>query len=317
MTKPNLPNPNHSNAEIRKHYFLDQYVIIAPRRNLRPEAFDHAGEPHKIPNDRCPFCGPGETALWQWPKGRNWQVKVIKNAYPALTTSNPQAFGVQEVVINTPRHDQEFSELDVPEIETIFDAYLHRLTSLKQLNGIRYVLVFKNDGPMAGASVAHAHCQIFALPLIPPAIEREADALNHHWDQYQTCAYCDLIGWETKAKVRIIAEDKHLVAIAPYSSSYTFEVWLLPRRHIGQFQDFTNSELRSLALVLKKITARLDTHTMSFNYFLQESLSNQNHHFVLKIEPRTTKWAGAELGTGVIINPVAPEYAALWYQGKV
>lgn len=317
MTNPSSKTPSQPNAEIRKHYYLDQYVIIAPRRNLRPEAFGHPGEPHKIPNDTCPFCHIKDTTVWQTPKGKNWQVKVIKNAYPALTINNPKAFGVQEVVINTPRHDLEFSELNIKDIETVFQAYRNRLTELKSVDGIRYVLVFKNDGPMAGASVAHAHCQIFGLPLIPPQIEHEADALNHYWDQYKTCAVCDLVAWETRQKVRVIAEDKHITAVAPYGSSYAFEAWLIPRRHVNKFTDFTTSELSSLAVIIKNITSRLDNHSISFNYFLQESLANQDHHFILKVEPRTTKWAGAELGTGIIINPVTPEFAALWYRGKL
>lgn len=317
MTSHNPTNQSHSNAEIRKHYYLNQYVIIAPRRNLRPEAFGHPGEPHKVPNDTCPFCHVKDTVVWQTPRGKNWQVKVIKNAYPALTIDNPKAYGLQEVVINTPRHDLEFSELDTNDIKTVFQAYRERLTTLKQISGIRYVLVFKNDGPMAGASVAHAHCQIFGLPLIPPQIEHEADAMNHYWDEHQTCPICDLIAWEARQKVRVIAEDKHIIAVAPYGSSYAFEAWLIPRRHIGNFTDFSLSELSSLAVIIKNITSRLDMHSISFNYFLQESLPNQNHHFVLKVEPRTTKWAGAELGSGVIINPVTPEYATLWYRGKL
>ena len=107
------------------------------------------------------------------------------------------------------------------------------------------------------------------------------------------------------------------MALSPYAAEYTYEAWLVPRRHESEFANLTGSELHSLAVILKKITSTLDSKVISFNYFLQESLPNQNHHFVLKVEPRTTKWAGAELGTGVIINPVTPEYAALWYQGKV
>lgn len=304
-----------ADAEFRKHYFLDSYVIIAPKRNLRPDSFSHPSEPHKLPSPSCPFCHNQEPSTWQLPRGKDWRVKVILNAFPALTANNPRAFGVQEVILNTPDHDQEFSDLPLQHIEEIFEAYRHRLIDLKRRDGIRYVLIFKNDGPMAGASVAHAHCQIFGLPLVPPKIALESDALNHYWDKRQSCAYCDVIAWETKQKTRIIHEDKHFIALSPYAAAYAFETWLLPRRHEPQFANLNGSELRSLAVILKKIAAKLDSHSISFNYFLQESLANQDHHFVLKIEPRTTKWAGAELGTGVIINPVTPEYATLWYRG--
>ena len=304
-------------AELRKHYFLDSYVIIAPDRNLRPNLFAKGAEPHKVPSDHCPFDHNSEPSLWQTPRGHDWRVKVVRNAFPALTPDNPRAFGVQEVIINTPDHDIEFSDLSVAQITEIFTAYRQRITELSKLEGIRYVLAFKNDGPVAGASIAHAHCQVFALPIVPPKIARESDALNHYWDNKNTCAYCDVIEWEASQKVRVIAQDKNFIALAPYASSHALEAWLIPGRHINKFAQLHATELESLAMMLKKITARLDASSISFNYLLQESLDNQDHHFVLKVEPRTTKHAGAELGTGVEINPVPPEYATLWYQGKI
>lgn len=310
------PKGQQSNSEIRRHYFLAEYVVIAPSRSLRPNDFSHS-EPHKVKDSSCHLCANKEPSLWQIPKGSDWRVKVVRNAFPALSESNPKAYGVQELVINTPDHELEFSELPVSQIEEVFAAYRNRYSYLRDLDGIRYVLIFKNDGPLAGASLSHAHCQIYALPLIPPKIEQESDALNHYWDERNSCAYCDIIKWEEDHKVRVIYEDKHFVAISPYASRHAFEAWLLPRRHEPSFTSLTPSELNSLAVILKKITSKLDSDEISFNYFLQESLTNQNHHFVLKLEPRTTKWAGAELGTGVIINPITPEHATLWYQGKI
>jgi UDPglucose--hexose-1-phosphate uridylyltransferase len=306
-----------SESELRKHYFLESYVIIAPGRKLRPDSFAKNPRLHTTPPGDCPFDKLPGRGVWQTPRTGPWSVKVIPNKYPALTLDNPQAFGVQEVIINTPDHKNEFSDLSIAQIQEVFAAYRNRLTELAKHEGIRYVLIFKNDGPVAGASVAHAHCQVFALPIVPPKIARESDAMNHYWDTHNTCAYCDLIAWEIGKKVRVITEDKHFIAIAPYSSTHALEVWVLPKRHVGKFTDLHHAELHSLAVIMKKITARLDSTIISFNYILQESLDNQDHHFVLKVEPRTTKYAGAELGTGVIINPIAPEYAALWYQGKV
>jgi UDPglucose--hexose-1-phosphate uridylyltransferase len=318
MPSDSATHPHNPPAsELRKHYFLDQYSIIAPKRNLRPDAFAQQAEPHKAPSDQCHFCNNHEPAVWQTPRGANWHVKVIANAFPALSLTNPNAFGVQEIVINTPTHDQEFSELPLSHIAEVFASYGQRLEQLKRLEHIRYVLVFKNDGPVAGASVAHAHCQILALPLVPPRIKHESDALNHYWDEHNSCAYCDIIKWESTQKTRVIATDKHFIAISPYAAMSAFEVWLIPKRHVPQFGGFSQAELHSLAVFLKNVTSKLDSQSISFNYFLQESLASQDHHFVLKVEPRTTKYAGAELGTGVTINPVLPEYAALWYLDKV
>jgi UDPglucose--hexose-1-phosphate uridylyltransferase len=309
---PNLPQ----NAELRKHYFLDTYVLIAPSRSARPDSFGQSNQPHIVPSDHCPFDKYPKPGVWQHPRGNNWQIKVFRNDFPALTPENPKAFGYQEVIIDTPRHDIEFSDLSLVEIELVFQAYRHRLTELSRLDGIRYVLIFKNDGPAAGASVAHPHCQVYALPLVPRKIQLEADALNHYRDDHGTCAYCDIILWERQQKVRIVADDKHFIAIAPYASSYAMEVWLIPHRHVNHFAELNASELHSLAVILKKIAARLDASSISFNYFLQESLAGQDHHFVLKVEPRTTLFGGAELALGIEIVPVPPEASARWYSSR-
>jgi len=313
--KPNDPLGNDS--EIRKDYYRDKYVIIAPKRNMRPDSFSHDAEPHKVPNPTCPFCTKKEASILSIPNATDWRVKVIANAFPALTTDNARAFGAQEVVIDTPSHDLEFSELPVPHILEIFSAYKQRLEALGRIPGIRYVLVFKNDGPMAGASVAHAHCQIIALPLIPPHIESESDDLTRYREEHGSCALCDVIAWEEKQRVRIVYSDKHVVAVSPYAATSGFGTWLIPRKHHNRLADLNHPELRSLATCLKMIASRLDSTNISFNYFLQESVSHLDHHFVIKVEPRIFKWAGAEMGTGVVINPIAPEYAALWYRGKV
>ncbi|MEA3343687.1 MAG: galactose-1-phosphate uridylyltransferase, partial [archaeon] len=42
-----------------------------------------------------------------------------------------------------------------------------------------------------------------------------------------------------------------------------------------------------------------------------------NYHFHVEILPRLTTWAGFELETGTIINPVSPEDAAKFYRGEL
>lgn len=308
--------PKASEAEIRRHYYLDRYVIIAPKRGLRPDSFSHAAEPHVMADADCPFCRVRRTSILGLPTAKNWRVLVFANDFPALTLDNPAAFGTQEVALDTPDHTLEFSDLPVDHIELIFEAYRRRIAALKSIKGIRYVLVFKNDGPTAGSSVAHAHAQIYGLPLIPPRIEHDSQALNHYYDEHGTCAVCDLTSWEEDQRVRVIASDKHLVVVSPYAAASGFEAWLIPRRHFGTLADFTSGELTSLATMLKKLTAKLDAAGLSFNYFLQETIDGQDHHFMIKLEPRVSKYAGAELATGIDINPVPPEYAALWYQNK-
>lgn len=300
--------------QLRKHYFLDRYVIIAPERDLRPDSFSHHNLPHKVADASCAFCNNKEAALYRRPAQGPWQVKVVTNKFPALTLDNAEAFGVHEVIIETPDHNREFSELTSLEQLNVFAAYRHRLNALSAIDGVRYVQIWKNDGPLAGSSISHAHSQVLALPLIPPHVETESLALDHYRSTHDRCAICDVIAWEDDKNLRIIYNDKHFVGITPYAASAPFGVWLIPRRHEGQFSNLTPSELQSLAAATGMVAAKLDAAALSFNWFLVNSLAHEDHHFVLKIEPRGNVWAGVEMGTGIVINPVSPEYAALWYK---
>lgn len=316
VSAPSKSTAKTQATEIRRHYYRNEFVIVAAARDARPDSFRHAGEPHVVPNPECPFCRAAEPALLVLPDANHWNVRVIANAFPALTLTNPQAYGAMEVVIETPDHRREFSSLPVAHIERVIDAYRQRIAALRAVPGIRYVLVFKNDGPMAGASIAHAHSQIMALPFIPPQVEAEADALNHYWDKNNSCAICDLEVWEREQKVRLIAADEHFTTIAPYAPSYAYETWFIPKRHIAALADLRPGELRALATSLKYVTGKLDHALMSFNFYVSESLPDQDHHLLIKLEPRLPRkdHSGAELGSGVVITSVSPEAAAAWYR---
>lgn len=304
-------------AEIRKHYFLNQYTVIAPMRQIRPDSFGTKSGGHKQETPSAPSIERDPAVLTIPGDDGKWAVRVIDNKFPALTLDNPKAYGKQEIVVETPDHNLEFSELSIEQILRVFQAYRERITTLGKIKDIRYVSVFKNDGAAAGASIAHAHSQIVALPLIPPELELEAEAEQRYADEHQSCAMCDALTWESKQKVRVLYDDKSILAITPYASRYSFEVWIIPKRHLGQFNDLKHDENHSIAIILKNLTSKLDSLNISYNFFLQNALPQRDHHFMLKLEPRPNVWAGLELGTDVILNPVSPEYAALWYQNKV
>lgn len=319
MYSPSVPRfdlkASVKGGEIRKHYFLNRYVIMAPARAKRPDAFA-SGLSHKTETATSPPIDH-DPAIYQIknPEG-DWEVKVIANKYPALSLDSPKAFGKQEIVVETPRHNVEFSELSVSHILKIFQVYRDRIDVLCRIDGVAYVAVFKNDGPDAGATIAHAHSQIVALPMVPPVVESEAIAFEQYRLQRGNCPVCDIVAWEKKQKERVIFEDEHVLAICPYAGTSPYGVWIIPKHHRPNFNELTHTELHSVAGILKHVAGKLDSYGMSFNFFLANSLSQYNHHFVLKAEPRPNTWGGLELSTGVVINPVPPEQAAEWYRAK-
>lgn len=307
-------------SEIRKDYFLDKYVIIAPKRGQRPKKI--TVKPNEMTSSDCYFCRPQvddpdkqiQLKNYNGPDGK-WEIKVIGNLYPALSLDNLSAYGSQEIIIETPEHQKELHELSLEHIVRIFDVYEDRYKHLMSQPGVCYTLVFKNEGGKAGASIPHAHSQLIALPLVPPKLRHEAEAVNRYYDEKGTCPYCDVIKSEAGGP-REIYSDEHLFVVAPYASDSPYGAWFIPKRHVRTIGDLEQQEKLSLARALKMTLSKLDEIDVSYNYFLQNALDLEAHHLILKLSPRPNVWAGLELGTGIIINSVPPEEAARFYKSK-
>ncbi len=305
-------------SEIRKSYFLNKYVIITPSRSKRPR--DLKEQTIVKRNDTCFFCpqNVNEKLILDKTKkeaSKNWQVISLANIFPAVTLDNKKAYGTQEVIIETPEHQKELGDLKTNQIELVLRMYASRTKHLAENKEIDYVLCFKNQGSKAGASLAHAHSQIFATKIIPEDLKEEARLIMDYKAKHKTCAYCDILEKEKKTE-RNIFEDKDIVAFTPYASEYHYEAWIFPKRHLDNITLLRKTEFSSLAKALKMILLKLDFLGLSFNLFLHNVISDQNQHFYIKIQPRDSIWAGVELGSGLVINSISPEAAAKFYKSK-
>lgn len=191
--------------------------------------------------------------------------------------------------------------------------YVRRTKSLMRDKKISYILCFKNEGEKSGASIKHAHSQIFALDFIPPSLKQEFFAANDYRKKYGNCPYCKILENEAESS-RSIFKNKHITVFTPSASEYHYEVWILPNRHFNDIADLNAFEINAFARALKLISRKLQSLNLSFNYFLHQTRSEHNQHFYLKIQPRGNTWGGIELGSGVIINPISPERAAKFYR---
>lgn len=305
-------------SEIRKDYFLDRYVIIAPKRSKKPKKTLIKRD--VLSDSECFFCRPQvddpqkQIQIKDYKvKKREWEVKVIGNLYPALTLDNLRAYGEQEIVIETPKHGIEIHELSLDHIVRIIDVYIDRYKYLKKTPGICHTQIFKNEGGRAGASIPHTHSQIISLPMVPPKVLKESLAINSYIDKTGSCPHCDIIKSESGGP-RAILDDGHFFVLAPYASESPYGAWFMPKRHINSIEQLNKAEKMSLAKALKKILSKLDEIDVSYNYFIQNSVDDFDHHMLIKLAPRPNVWAGLELGTGVIINSVTPEEAAKFYK---
>ncbi len=122
-----------------------------------------------------------------------------------------------------------------------------------------------------------------------------------------------MIYLENKSK-RQFFQDKNILAFCPYASAFPFEAWIISRRHVDNITLLKEPEIKSIAIALKLIATKLKDLGYDFNFFTHNDVNNKQQHFYLKIQPRKSIWAGVELGSGLIINPILPEDAAKYYK---
>jgi UDPglucose--hexose-1-phosphate uridylyltransferase len=224
--------------------------------------------------------------------------------------------GAHEVIIETPDHSKMLSTMSEPEIERVLWAFRERIVDLRQDRRFRYILIFKNHGAPAGATLEHSHSQLIAMPIVPGYVREEIEGARHHFRGKERCVFCDIIRQEVSAGRRVIHENADIVALAPYAPRFPFETWLLPRSHGARFEDASRQQYESLARMLKAVLGRFDRALEGppYNMIIHTSpLSEETsefYHWHVELIPKLTRTAGFEWGTGFYINPTSPEEAA-------
>ena len=227
------------------------------------------------------------------------------------------AVGAHEVIIESARHVRRTAELSASELHHVLEAYAARLAYWRDDERLRFALVFKNQGPNAGASLGHLHSQLIALPAVPAAIARELARAEQAYGEEGICPYCRWIAQERAAAQRIVLDRDGFIAFCPSASLQPFETWLLPTEHAPWFEQPLRPEmLERLSGVLHALIARLESllPEPSYNLLLRTSPWTDGiepcSHWRIELLPRLASLAGMELGTGIHINPLAPEHAA-------
>jgi UDPglucose--hexose-1-phosphate uridylyltransferase len=323
--------------ELRKDPITGRWVIISTDRAKRP--MDFVRESVEIKgNGFCPFCYGNEqkTPPEILAYGRNgagantpgWRVRVVPNKFPALGIEGDldrtgegifdkmNGIGAHEVIIETPEHQSTLATLAEKAIEDVLWAYRDRMLDLKNDRRFRYILLFKNHGEAAGASLEHTHSQLIALPIVPKRVREEVDNAKKYYMEKERCVFCDIIRQEIEDSVRVVAENDLFIALAPYAPRFPFETWLLPKQHSSAFENNQSPTYGSLARMMRNVLSRLDSALArpAYNYMIHTSPigeeTNDHYHWHIELMPRLTKVAGFEWGSGFYINPTPPEESA-------
>ena len=324
--------------ELRQDVLTNTWVACAPNRNGRPLKTHTTDAPPNptdpTPVNGCPFC-PGHEEelpdiLWERDADddRPWATRAVPNKYPALEPDVAPAscesglyrtrrnHGRQEVIIDTPHHNQGLAQMPVEQVEAVLHTYRIRYRALRRKTPDLYPFVFRNHGGRAGASIPHPHSQVIATDFPPPRIEREEAAARERYEETGQCPYCEMIDEELRAKVRLVATNDAFVMFVPFAAQLPGELWILPRDHNPEFGHMVPSQRSALAPLLRTAARRYHVHLddPAFNLYVRTALEHASDaphlHWHLRLRPRTSRRAGFELSTDVQVNPSLPEQDA-------
>lgn len=275
-----------------------RWVIIAPQRADRPQQANK----NRIDEDpysavkkegynfhqNCPFClgnehlTPPEIYRWEgsWPADRKWLVRIVPNKYPIAD--------IHEVIIHSPDHIKDISELGKEHVEILLKVYRQRYQALYKKGS---VIIFNNKGKEAGESLVHPHSQVV---VIPKQITLDSLILE---------------------PVRnVVFENNLFVTFCPDFSQWPYEIWITKKECYQNFHqnncffgEITDIQIGFLAEALQKalqILCQKFVH-LSYNFYIYPHAC-----WYLRIIPRLTNRAGFELGTGLSVNIVDPACAA-------
>jgi len=322
--------------ELRKDPILGRWIIISSERSKRPTSFGPVSE--RVAAHLCPFC-PGHEdntppEIISYRNSGNdadkqiWKLRVIPNKYPALMvegTIDHESFGLyermngigaHEVIIETPNHDCDITDMTEVEVNDILWVYRERMLDLQKDIRLKHILIFKNHGRDAGASLEHSHSQLIATPIIPKRVVEELNGSQNYYNFNKRCIFCDIINQEMSDDERIVNEIDNFIVIEPYASRSPFETWILPKNHQSSYLEMNEKEHFSLAQCLRDtlIRIKLALNDPAFNLVLHtrpvSTEAKDYYHWHIEIIPKLTNVAGFEWGSGFYINPTTPEEAA-------
>ncbi|RMH68858.1 MAG: hypothetical protein D6675_14590 [Gemmatimonadetes bacterium] len=266
----------------------------------------------------------------------NWRVRVVPHPQPRLVDTldyklegvgfydTVSGTGSHEVIVESPEHGVELSQMPLAHVEQVIEVYRQRLHALRENDYVRYALLFKKYLPRPQESTSgHSIAEILAIPATPLRIKHELDTAKQFFAFKERCQFCDIIDQEMQFRERVVDENGSMIAICPFASRFPFEVWILPKEHQHDFTLLTAAQIRDLAVLLQGIL-RLFQHVLNsppYTYVLHTSPNliphrgywktlSDDYHWRLEITPKLFDDVGFEYSTGFYINHTPPEVAA-------
>lgn len=307
MSEPITQSTNHHSFDPtehphrRKNLLTGEWVLVSPHRTKRP----WQGQVEKTPPEHRPtydsgcYLCPGNERAGGKQNPDYSSTFVFENDFAALLPEGPQGdvsqstffqadaeTGRARVICFSPRHDLTLPEMELSAIRGVVDVWAQQVAELGSLPDINYVQLFENKGAVMGCSNPHPHGQVWANLNLPQEPAKEEIQQRAYYADYGSPLLLDYLAAEIEDGTRIVVENDEWVGLVPYWAFWPFETMVLPRRHVLQLPDLTDTERNGLADLLKRLLTRYDNlFETSFPYSMgwhgQPTDGTQHSHWQL------------------------------------
>lgn len=234
---------------------------------------------------------------------------VVEHRGPVFTEA--PASGIHEVLILSPDHDRTFASLPDAQLSLVMAAIRDRIEEHQSTPGLRYSQAIVNNGRQAGASIAHPHGQLLGIPFVPRELADEQAGFARFAGG---CLICAAAASEERNGYRIVEATEDAVTFCPFWSGTPYEIVIVPREHGAHIHRVPTGRLvaigKAIRSALQALTEQLGDIAYNIVFHSAPYRATGMYHWHVHILPNLTTRAGFELGTGVLINVVAPETAA-------
>ncbi len=325
-----------SSNHLRQNILTDQWVIYSPQRGNRPQSAEvHKKKKSKeLPekDDGCPFCPGNEEMLpeilyeVEAKNKSGWINRIVPNKFAALSSDEEikggnhgiylttSAYGVHEVIIETPAHNRDLPDMSLGEINKVIESYVNRYKHiLDEHDDILNIIIFRNHGAGSGTSLIHPHSQLIGTAIVPKYIHDKQELAEKYRADKGKCIMCDMFKYEKHDEKRVIYENSSFLGIVPFAAEVPYEIWLIPQKHRADFSEVNAAEMGDLATGLRDVLTMLEKllGDTDYNYIIhsctRQKSDSEALHWYLQIRPRTSIAAGFEIGSGIHINSSIPE----------
>jgi UDPglucose--hexose-1-phosphate uridylyltransferase len=309
--------------ELRKDAITGWWVATIVDRAFHRDRFATAADPVED-GGNCQNCRlpPGEGVRLRTLKdfafhvvGTDEQSRELDASVAQVSLEDARASGSWRTIVAPPGEHRPLHAVGSDTIVRMLAAARTAIADARRTGLTDHLQVVQNWGGQAGARTNHLCLDLYDLPQIPHRVAEELGGAARFVIREGQCPWCRLVRDEPNRPERLIWQDDHTVAFAPFASRSPFEVWVVPRRHDADFGRASDPDIAAIGEALRQVLGSLAVTLDGppYNLVLHTAPLREQvdatYHWHWEIHPRLREIAGLELGTGLPVNPVSPEDA--------